>query len=370
MRRTASGTALFAALLGAITVPARAEPDAASSKPAHEEKPPSEATKPTHESKPVAGKPSDTKPGSAKPGDAKPSDTKAEHDKKLAPETEAETKAVTTPPPEVEPAPPPPDVAKPEPLPDPKKWKQAPPTIPEPNPIVPPAPAVEFGAEAGVVYRPGSSDQISYSGGWVVGGYARVDIFKFLAARLQARVESSTVSFREGALGLPPGTVYHEDDMRRVYWNFALEPQWAPRERVLLWAGLAAGWGRSTVPPLHTTGAFTVALPTRSAVFIEFPFSLGARYEIIPRWLCVNATAAFGLATNQSGKLLEPYVTPDANGKIVTVGGYPDLSVSPGPSWAASASCCSFSDNQSCRYLWVAPVERATRFMTPEPLRF
>ena len=69
-------------------------------------------------------------------------------------------------------------------------------------------------------------------------------------------------------------------------------------------------------------------LPPRAAVYIEIPFSLGARYEILTDWLVVNIAGTVGLLTDQSGSLLSPYSTPGASGKLVTVGPFPDFGTS------------------------------------------
>jgi hypothetical protein len=84
---------------------------------------------------------------------------------------------------------------------------------------------------------------------------------------------------------------------------------------------------------MHTTGTEQVALPTRAAVFVEVPLSLGVRYELVPDWLVANLSGSVAFPTDQSGGMLGPYHTPGKDGKFVSVGGFPELGVS----WLALA---------------------------------
>jgi hypothetical protein len=228
------------------------------------------------------------------------------------------------------PASPPPAAEK---LPDPATWHQDPPPILEkPRPMAH-VPKLELGIDAGVVSRPSEGDRVHYSIGWAVGPHVRVDILRWLAARLQARFEGNSVSFDDGALGLPSGTHYDSPDFHRVTLGAAAEPTWTPVARLDLWIGLGIGWGRTTVGPLHTSGAESVELPIRSAVFVEFPLSVGVRYEILPRWIVLNVSGSASLLTNQSGRLEDDRDTPGASGSLVTVRGFPTL----GTSFAAVA---------------------------------
>jgi hypothetical protein len=192
---------------------------------------------------------------------------------------------------------------------------------------------VELGVSSGVVSRPSPEGAVHYATGFAIGGHARVDVLDWLAARLSARFETEPVSFDPGALGLPPGTTLTQPTPHRVYLAATAEPTWSPLPRLGLFAGLGIGMGRTTAPELQATGAEHLTLPTRAAVFVEVPVSLGTRYEVLPDWLVATISGSVGLLTDQSGALVSPYETPGKSGKLVRVGAFPEL----GTSWALLA---------------------------------
>ncbi len=214
-----------------------------------------------------------------------------------------------------------------EPLPEPSTYRQSPASVPEPA-----TPGrywtVEFGADTGLIKRPASGDGVHDGVGVVFGGHARVKVLPWLDARLGARVESAPTSFDDGALGLPRGTHLDDPSPRRVYLSLAAEPTWSPVPRLELWAGAGIAWGRTTAATLHASGNEVLTVPTRAAVFVEVPLSLGVRYEFVPHWLVVNLSVTVGFPSNQSGGLLGAYRTPGKDGTLVTVGGFPELGTS------------------------------------------
>jgi hypothetical protein len=227
----------------------------------------------------------------------------------------ASTAAVSTP----APAPP---------LPDPTTWKQDPPPVLErPRPIQH-VPKVEIGVDAGVVSRPAEGDRVHYGLGWAVGGHARVNLASWLGARFHARFEGNAVTFDDGALGLPSGTRFDSPNFQRVVLGFALEPTFSPIPPLDLWVGIGVNWSRTTVGLLHTSGTETVVLPIRSAVFVEFPLSVGLRYHVVPGRLVLNLIGAASALANQSGRLESEYQTPGASGLLVRVGGFPGFGTS------------------------------------------
>jgi hypothetical protein len=217
----------------------------------------------------------------------------------------------------------------PAPLPDPSSYSQFPPPIAEPPRTEPPSRHVELGIDVGAGNRPASSGPVHYGVTSAFGFHARVDLLAWLGVRVLVRYESNGVSFDPGALGLPNGTAYNQSALDRVVLGAAVEPTWSPIDRLGLFAGIGASWARSTAQDLHTGGAETVELPIRSSVFLEFPLSLGVRYEAIRNWLILGLTGSVGFLSNQSGKMLSSEETPGASGKLVTVGGFPEF----GTSW-------------------------------------
>jgi hypothetical protein len=179
-----------------------------------------------------------------------------------------------------------------------------------------------------VISRSVNGAGVHDSPGFAFGGHVRGKILQWLDARVAARSESCPYTYDDGALGLASGTHIDQPGPRRIYLTAALEPNWSPIPRLDLWAGVGLGWGRTIAAPLHTTGTEVVALPTRAAVFVEVPLSLGIRYELIPYWLVANLSASVAFPGDQSGSMLAPYRTPGKDGKLVTVGGFPELQVS------------------------------------------
>lgn len=212
-------------------------------------------------------------------------------------------------------------------LPDPASYRQ------RPAPVAVTASrgrywTVEFGADTGIIRRVANGDGVHDVPGLVVGGHARVRLLPWLAARIAGRVEWAPFSFDDGALGLPSGTQIYQSSGRRVYLSATAEPTWSPVKHIELFAGVGIAWGRTNMPPLTTSGSQVVTLPTRGAVFVEVPFSLGIRYEFLPDWLVASVSFTVGIPFSRSGALLEPYRTPGANGEPVTVGGFPESGTS------------------------------------------
>ena len=214
-------------------------------------------------------------------------------------------------------------------LPDPATDKQDPPPVTESPKPYPGPPRSEVGADFGMVSRPASGDPlVHYPMGWGAGAHVRIDILDWLGARIATRFESTHAAFDEGALNLPPGTVIDQPHLRRINISLQVEPGWRPVPRLLLFVGVGAGWGRTTAESMHTTGAESVRLPSRSAVFVELPVSIGARFEIVPGLLVVNLKGSVAPVYDQSGRMLKPYDTPNKDGTMVQVGPMPELGTS------------------------------------------
>jgi hypothetical protein len=178
---------------------------------------------------------------------------------------------------------------------------------------------------SGVALRRADGDGVHAKPGFTIGGHARVRIFPWLAVRLLGRTETAPFSYADRALGLPSGTRIDQPSPTRIYLSADVEPTWSPVKRLELWAGVGIGWGRALASTLHSSGAETVNVPERASVVVDVPFSLGARFEIVPNWVVVNASETVAPAIDQSGRLLEPYRTPGDNGALRTVGGFPEI---------------------------------------------
>lgn len=208
-------------------------------------------------------------------------------------------------------------------LPDPTTYRQQPPSVPPPPPRARYW-TVELGADTGIIRRIANGNGVHDEPGLVVGGHARVRLFKWLGARVTGRVEWAPYTFDGGALGLPPGTNVDQPSGRRVHLSATAEPTWSPVQSLELWAGTGIAWGRTNMPPLATSGSQVVTLPTRGAVFAEVPFSLGIRWEFLPDWLVANVSFTVAIPFSRSGALIGPYRTTGKDGLPYTVGGFPE----------------------------------------------
>lgn len=197
------------------------------------------------------------------------------------------------------------------------------------NAAIPPARNVEVGGNFGVVSRPAENATVEYSPGMTYGAFARVDILPWLSGRVSARMETGTASPRGGSLGVP-GAHFPDADLVRPYLSVSAEPTWSPVERLSLWLGVGVGWGRTACPSLHAidANADNVLVPRRAGVFVDFPLSVGARYEVIRNWLVLQASGSVSVLTSQSGSLFKPIRVPDQNGQLATVSAFPELGTS------------------------------------------
>lgn len=195
------------------------------------------------------------------------------------------------------------------------------------NASTPPARNAEVGANFGIVSRPAENATVDYSAGMAYGGFVRVDVLPWLGARISARVETGTVSPRDGFLGIP-GVHFPDADVTRPYLSVSAEPTWSPLEQLSLWVGVGVGWGRTSCPPLHSIDADNVLVPSRAGVFVDFPLSIGARYEVIRNWLVLQGSGSVSLLTSQSGSLFEPIRIPDQSGQLATASAFPELGTS------------------------------------------
>jgi hypothetical protein len=185
------------------------------------------------------------------------------------------------------------------------------------------------GFDFGMVARPESGAAlVHYLNGWTVGAHTRVDLLEWLGVRVATRFERQDVTFDDGALNLPPGTVFDQPILKRINIGLSLEPQWRPVQRLLLFVGFGAAWGRTTAESMHTSGAAHVVLPSRSAVFVEFPLALGARFEIIQDVLVLNLKGSVSALVDQSGRMLKPFDTPNQDGMVIAVGPFPEQGTS------------------------------------------
>jgi opacity protein-like surface antigen len=196
------------------------------------------------------------------------------------------------------------------------------------------APQAEISALAGLSARPAASDAnenpdgIGYGPGLQLSFQARGYVWSWLNAAIYHRRASHEIDLPRGAAGLD----YEHISMDKVLvysLGARLEPTYHVSEAFRTWVSVGVGWGRMTLGKVHvqeSDRSYTV--PDRAGVFVEVPLGLGASYEVVPRWLAVQAEADIAHLSNQSGGLhgSTPYV--DSNGSLHFAGPMPTQVVS------------------------------------------
>jgi hypothetical protein len=110
--------------------------------------------------------------------------------------------------------------------------------------------------------------------------------------------------------------------------RFSPSLAFTPRLRGWLTAGF--GWGRFENPRMTTRdpGQAAFSLPERSDYVIEIPMGVGLSFDIIPRWLSLQAELTGAPIVGQEGTAVGPSQAIDAAGKKRTVGALPHLDAS------------------------------------------
>lgn len=136
-------------------------------------------------------------------------------------------------------------------------------------------------------------------------------------------------------VSLPPGAAgmdYEQIDMDTVL-SYSLgarvEPTYRVSDTFRAWLSLGVGWGRMSLDKVtvqEQDRSYTVR--DRAGVFVEVPFGIGASYEIVPRWLAIQAEADVAHLSKQSGKLFDPTPFVDNKGSRDAVGPMPTQTIS------------------------------------------
>jgi hypothetical protein len=66
----------------------------------------------------------------------------------------------------------------------------------------------------------------------------------------------------------------------------------------------------------------------RTGVALEYSAALGARFDVIPRWLGVGLALSAATVASQTGRMFETQggIVDEANGNLVSVAGLPKFS--------------------------------------------
>ncbi|MBI4702809.1 MAG: hypothetical protein HY744_16945 [Deltaproteobacteria bacterium] len=101
-----------------------------------------------------------------------------------------------------------------------------------------------------------------------------------------------------------------------------IEPTLWLSDRARAWVGAGVGWGRFEFPAVTVTepGGAPFEVRSRSAVFVEFPISVGVAFDVVPRWLAVEYEIYGAPVVGQSGDALDPFQAVDAAGTMRELG--------------------------------------------------
>jgi hypothetical protein len=170
----------------------------------------------------------------------------------------------------------------------------------------------------------GNASDIRYR--WAVGYgvHGRWDVLRFLRFTAYFVSARHDVALPPGALGLRGKLSL--DSVSTYSFGARLSPTipWSSRARS--WVSVGGGWGRLELGQMRVTqggGVFTVK--ERSASFVEIPLGLGTSFDIIPNWLSVELEVTGAFALGQEGDALRPAQAIDAQGRKLSVGGFPEL---------------------------------------------
>jgi hypothetical protein len=212
--------------------------------------------------------------------------------------------------------------------------------VPETPPLVVTERQLEVGPDFGVAVRPADdAGQIRYAAGPVWGVHARIEYAPWLGIRPWVRHATHAVSVSRGGLAAP-GDVGLEEatfTQRAVsLWILGIqaEPTWVVSPRLRLWSGFGIYWGRleaeaarGRVDPCASGHGCSIVSARRTGVLLDLTSSLGAIFELVPRWVAVTATLEYGFDISHSGAVFEP-VQAFVDGQMHHLRGLPAMRTS------------------------------------------
>jgi hypothetical protein len=171
----------------------------------------------------------------------------------------------------------------------------------------------------------GTPTAVRYTPSVGFGLWARWELVRWLRMNLYFVRSEHEAGMPPGALGLPGDA----DPVELYTYSFGarLAPTWQFGPRLRTWVSAGAGWGRIEVERFGVRqgnlGTFTVR--NRNASFIEFPFGLGASFDVIPKWLVIELEVVGAFNVGERGDALREGQAIDASGRRVDVGPFPEI---------------------------------------------
>ena len=193
---------------------------------------------------------------------------------------------------------------------------------------------IEIGGDFAFVVRPfagaESDSGTSYDPAPAWGLHVRWPVVSWLRVHAYFIDARHNVVIPPGALVAPtdtsisPQATFDELTVTTFVFGARIAPTLEFTDRLRAWIGGGIGWGRFEFPRVNVTEAdgsvFEVGM--RAGSFVEFPFSIGASWDVIDRWLAIEIEGTFAPVTGQSGSAHTTHQTVDANGRIVHIGGF------------------------------------------------
>jgi hypothetical protein len=207
---------------------------------------------------------------------------------------------------------------------------------PPPRPPLPPEPPsvplpwerhIEVGADAIFVARPTRS-AVHLGATMGFGAHLNWEILSHLRFTFYVEAARHPLTFDAGALGQPGKITSPAVSTYMFGARFSPTLPLTPRLRAWLTGGF--GWGRFKYPRMtaQDPGQAAFTLPERSAYLVELPLGLGISFDIIPRWLSIQAELTGAFMIGHQGSAFEPGQAIDAAGKKRAVGLLPHLDAS------------------------------------------
>lgn len=186
---------------------------------------------------------------------------------------------------------------------------------------------IEVGADALFVGRP-TSGAVHLGAIPGYGAHLNWEILRHLRFTFYVEGARHPLTFDAGALG-QPGKITSSAVNSYVFGaRFSPTLPLTPRLRAWLTAGV--GWGRLEYPRMQAQdpGQAAFTIPERSAYLIEFPLGLGISFDLIPRWLSIQAELTGAFVPGQQGSAIDTAQAIDAAGRKRTIGGLSPLDAS------------------------------------------
>ena len=206
----------------------------------------------------------------------------------------------------------------------------------EPRPPLPPEPPstplpwerhLEVGPDALFIARPTSS-AVHLGATLGYGAHLNWELLSHLRFTFYVEAARHPLTFDAGALGQPGKITSPAVSTYMFGARFSPTLPLTPRLRAWLTAGF--GWGRFEYPRMtaQDPGQATFTIPERSGYIVELPLGLGIAFDIIPRWLSIQAELTGAFLIGHQGSAFDPAQAIDAAGKKRAIGLLPHLDAS------------------------------------------